>query len=68
MRSVLILVLLAGCSAFPAVNWPAGAVGHAPTLLPIDQILGPESTLTDARGAALAAEAAALQARVARAP
>ena len=66
MRNVLILGLLAGCSAYPAVDWPAGAVGPAPALLPIDQILGPQSTLTDARGAVLAAEVAALKARVAQ--
>ena len=66
MQKVLILLLLAGCSAYPAVDWPAGAVGPAPELLPLADILGPQTTLTDARGAALAAEAAALQARVAR--
>jgi hypothetical protein len=65
MQKVLIMTLLAGCSAYPSVNWPAGAGGIAPALLPIDEVLGPEASVSDASGAALAAEAAALQARAA---
>ena len=68
MRNVLILLVLSGCSAFPAVDWPTAAVGPAPDLLPIDQVLGPEGTVTDDPGAVLAAEAAALKAHVARGP
>ena len=66
MRKVLMLVVLSGCSAFPQVNWPAADPGPTPALVPIEQILGPEASVTDARGAALAAEAAALKARVAQ--
>ena len=65
MRIFVILCLLTGCSAYPVVNWPAGPVGAAPELLPIGQILGDDTSVSDAQGAALAAEAAALKARVA---
>lgn len=65
MQKVLILILLAGCSAYPAVNWPAGTGGVAPALLPIEEVLGPEASISDVNGAALAAEAAALRARAA---
>lgn len=59
------LVMLAGCAAYPQVNWPEGDPGQAPALLPVGQLLGEESAASDAAGAALAARAAALQARVA---
>lgn len=65
MRKIWVLVVLAGCSAYPKVDWPAGGAGQAPALLPVDQLLGEEGVAGDAAGAALAARAAELQARVA---
>ena len=57
-------LLLAACSPFPQIDWPAGPVGPTPALLPLDDLATDGATL-DARGAALAAQAAALKARAA---
>ena len=65
MHALLLCLTLASCSTFPKVNWPEGAVGVTPALLPLDQIAVPTSPALDARGAALAAQAAALRARAA---
>ena len=65
MRTLVILCLVAGCSAAPVVKWPDRAVGAAPALVPLAEVLGPASAVSDAAGAALAARAAALKARVA---
>ena len=66
MRSLVILCLVAGCSAFPEVKWPEGTAGASPDLLPIDQVLGGDPAVNDVAGAALVAKVAALQARVAQ--
>ena len=66
MRKLMILCLMAGCSAYPEVQWPQGAAGAAPDLLPIDQVLGADDRVSDVAGFALMAKVAALQARVAQ--
>ena len=66
MRKLLILCLMAGCSAYPEVQWASGAAGVAPDLFPIDQVLGEDDKGSDAAGALLMAKVAALQARVAQ--
>lgn len=65
MRKIWVLMVLAGCASYPQVNWPPGAAGPAPALLPVQDLLGDEAQTGDAAGAALAAQAAALKARVA---
>ena len=68
MRNLVNLCLLvAGCSAMPEVNWPHGPVGAAPALVPMSEVMGPDAAVSDVAGAALAAQAAALKARVATA-
>jgi len=59
------LILLAACGEIPKVDWPPGKPGPAPELLPIDELAVPGAPTLDQRGAALAAEAAALKARAA---
>ena len=69
MRRTLTLCLtlsLPACSDMPHVVWPDTQAAAQPSLLPLDEILGPQTPMTDTRGAALAAEAAALRARAAR--
>lgn len=68
MRMIWAVLVLAGCSATPHVDWPSAFGGPAPDLLPIDAVLGPDTGAPDARGAALDARAAALKARVAVQP
>lgn len=65
MRPSLILVLvLVGCTAFPEVDAASrGVAGRAPALLPLDVILAAEEPAAEARGDALAAQAAALRGR-----
>ena len=64
---VIPLVLLAACSA-PVVNWPAGPAPATPALLPAAALdLGP-AAVAEARGAELAAQAAALKVRAAEIP
>ena len=63
-RVIVTLLMLAGCSAYPQVDWPPGPAGPTPALLPLDSLAVEGSTL-DSRGAALAAQAAALRARAA---
>lgn len=63
MRSLILCLTLASCGSFPKVDWPAGPVGATPALLPMAEIAVPTSPSLDTRGAALAAEAAALKAR-----
>lgn len=65
IRPLLLCLALASCSAPPKVVWPAGPVGTPPALLPLDQIVVPTAPSLDARGAALAAQAAELRARAA---
>ena len=65
MRGAILCLTLAGCAAFPKVDWPAGPVGATPALLPMAEIAVPTTPALDRRGAALAAEAAALKARAA---
>ena len=64
-RRMMIGLVLAGCSPYPAFVWPAGPVGPPPTLLPSAALTGQDGKATDARGAALAAKAAALKLRAA---
>lgn len=64
MKPALALCLaLAACASYPPVDWPAGKAGKTPPLLPMDQLAVPATPALDARGAALAAQAAALKAR-----
>jgi hypothetical protein len=56
---------LAACSAAPVVSWPAGPVPATPALLPADGLVAGPVASAEARGAALAAQAAALRARAA---
>ena len=56
---------LAGCKGMPHVVWPVTQAAVRPSLLPLDQIIGPQTPTTDTRGAALTAAAAALRARAA---
>jgi hypothetical protein len=42
MGRIWILLVLAGCTAFPQVPWPEGPAGPAPALLPLDEVLGPQ--------------------------
>jgi len=67
MRPVIILALmLSGCGTFPEVDAASRTVaGPAPALLPLDVILDAPAPSAEARGDALAAEAAALRGRVA---
>lgn len=66
MRSCLILaLLLAGCGSFPEVDAASRDVaGPPPALLPLDVILAAPAPTAEARGDALAAQAAALRGRV----
>jgi hypothetical protein len=50
----------------PVVPWPDGTAGPTPALLPLDALIAPALGTAEARGAALAAKAAALRARTAR--
>ena len=63
MRFGVILVLaLAGCATFPEVDAASRDVaGPAPALVPLDGLLAGPAATAEARGAALAAEAAALR-------
>ena len=65
LKSILILGVLCGCTSYPKVDWPAGQTAVPPPLLPTAAFAAPAGGLTDTRGAALAAEAAALRARAA---
>lgn len=67
MRPVVMLVLLlAGCAAFPEVDAASRDVaGKAPALLPLDEILAAPAPTAEARGDVLAAQAAALRGRTA---
>jgi hypothetical protein len=57
---------LTACSRMPVVPWPDGTAGPTPALLPLDALIAPALGTAEARGAALAAKAAALRARTAR--
>ena len=65
MKPVIPFVLmLAGCAQFPEVDAASRSVsGPAPALVPLDQVLGAPAPQAEARGAALAARAAALRVR-----
>jgi hypothetical protein len=63
---LLLCLLLTACTRGPVVLWQTGATGPAPTLLPLDDLIAPTPGTAEARGAALAAQAAALRARTAR--
>jgi|GEM_PF-2407266 len=61
-RCVILALLLAGCAAFPEVDATSRDVaGPAPALLPLDVILASPDPVAEARGDALAAQAAALR-------
>ena len=62
---MILCLWLAGCSAYPAVRWPAGAAPQAPDLLPSAELGLAPASMAEARGAALAAQAAALKTRAA---
>ena len=64
MLRLTLCLTLAACSTVPQVSWPAGPAGVMPALLPLDSLATTGST-ADARGAALAAQAAALRSRAA---
>ena len=64
IRPLTLCLALAACGTTPQANWPTGPAGPTPALLPLDALAG-DGTLTDARGATLAAKAAALKARAA---
>lgn len=66
MRFGVILVLaLTGCAAFPEVDAASRNVpGPPPALLPPDVVLAAPAPTAEARGAALAAQAAALRGQV----
>jgi len=66
MRLLLVCLALTACSRMPVVQWQDGPTGPAPALLPLDALLAPTASTAEARGAALAAQAAALKARTAR--
>lgn len=63
MRAPLLSLLLTACSQFPQVDAASTAVGPAPALLPMDQLI--PQTDQNMPGDPLAAEVAALQARAA---
>ena len=67
---LLIAGVLAGCGDYPAVHWAGGDSGVTPVLLPLEGDLLVAGPVTgsgpDARGAALAAQAAALMAAARR--
>ena len=71
---LLIAGVLAGCGDYPAVHWAGGDSGVTPVLLPLEgdllvagPVTGPVTgSMPDARGAALAAQAAALMAAARR--
>ena len=65
MRFLIVFLALASCGDVPKVTWPAGPAGRPPALLPINDLAVPTSPDLDSRGAALAAQAAALKARAA---
>lgn len=62
-RAPLLFLLLTACSQFPQVDAASTAVGPAPALLPMDQLIA--QTDQSMPGDPLAAEVAALQARAA---
>ncbi len=65
MWRMIPLVLVAACGAYPVVQWPGGPVPEVPDLLPAAELgIGPP-VVAEARGADLAAEAAALKLRAA---
>ncbi|MBC7476755.1 MAG: hypothetical protein H7317_01500 [Pseudorhodobacter sp.] len=68
MLRVIPLVLLTACSTAPVVSWPAGQEPITPALLPASELTLTLPAVAQGRGAALAAEAAALQARAAAMP
>ena len=59
------LVLLAACSSSPVVRWPAGPVPVVPVLLSAAALGDGMPGVAEARGADLAAQAAALRLRAA---
>ena len=63
---LLIAGVLAGCGDYPAVHWAGGDSGVTPVLLPLEGDLLVAGPGPDARGAALAAQAAALVAAARR--
>ena len=65
LRLLLCLVLTA-CTRPPVVLWQDGTPGPAPALLPLVALIDPTPSTAEARGAALAAQAAALKAQTAR--
>lgn len=66
MWRLILVFFLAACSAYPAVHWPEGRVPAVPVLLPASDLLPGPPAVAEARGAALAAEAAALTLRAAQ--
>jgi len=66
-RILFLAFLLTACTDFPEVTAASRDVaGPAPALLPLDQLLASPAPLAEARGDALAAEAAALRRRAVR--
>ena len=65
MWRMIPLVLLAACSGYPAVLWPAGPVPVVPVLLSAAALGDEIPNLAEARGEDLAADAAALRLRAA---
>jgi hypothetical protein len=61
MRALILVLLLAACTAFPKVDWPAGTPDTpAPALVPQGEVLG--GPVAQDRGPALVARADALRA------
>ena len=63
MWRMIPLVLLAACSGYPVVQWPTGPMPAVPVLLSAAELSGGPPGVAEARGAELAAEAAALRLR-----
>ena len=63
MWRMIPLVLLTACSGYPVVRWPAAPVPAVPVLLSAAELADGTPGVAEARGADLAAEAAALRLR-----
>ncbi|MBI1170609.1 hypothetical protein GC209_04345 [bacterium] len=62
MRPMILVLMLSACSAYPHVDWPAGApTAPRPALVPQAEVLGSGPVAQD-RGPPLVARAAALRA------
>jgi len=66
LRPALLCLILSSCTEFPRVDAVTGEGGNlvTPTLLPVEDLLIGPAPEAEARGAALAARAAALRARL----